>query len=130
MKLPAGTYFIGDPCYCFDDHDKWMKLLDHCDFFSGCEVFMFEGKAMFGAGTMYGDGCYLDQDFNEYSVDAGLIGATPVEFLGSKYSRAEMERLGQFVTFAEDVDAYEDDGDIVIGHIRIVTGDEDLGDTY
>jgi len=31
------------------------------------------------ASTAYGDGSYSDEQGNEYSVDAGLIGITPLE---------------------------------------------------
>ena len=29
--LPAGTYFVGDTCYCFDDHDRWMEASGYFD---------------------------------------------------------------------------------------------------
>lgn len=121
MLLRAGTYFIGDPCYCIEDHNKWMALLEACDYYQGGNVFVYNGMTLFGSGTMYGDGEYSDQEGNSYSVDAGLIGATPVQMVDEKYDTKMMNRLGRFVTFEEPVSCYEVDGVIHIGNIVIDT---------
>ena len=30
-KIPAGAYYIGDPCYAFNDHQQWLRLLKSID---------------------------------------------------------------------------------------------------
>ena len=33
-KIPAGAYYIGDPCYAFTkDHQQWLRLLNEADYF-------------------------------------------------------------------------------------------------
>lgn len=92
MKFPAGKYYIGDPCYVFED-DVWQK---------GCKQMFKDGRSVtdqeggvfievigdngkiycwWQADTDYGDGTYKDQYGYEYGVDAGCIGIVPFEML-------------------------------------------------
>lgn len=77
--LPPGEYWVGDPCYAFEDSKVWMALLESADYTSDRRILeaSAEGEAFIASGTAYGDGCYLDRGGNEYWVDAGLIGVTP-----------------------------------------------------
>lgn len=117
--LPAGIYFVGDPCYCFNDHDRWMYLLESTDYFEGKQVIKFEGHYVAAFGTMYGDG-----EYNGFPVDAGLFGCVH-ESLIDKEAKDNIEGLGKIVTFEEDfVVQCFGDGTIKIGNIEVQTGDE------
>ena len=125
--LPAGTYFVGDPCYCFDDHPRWQRLLDATDYFNGDkQAIKFESEHYVAAfGTMYGDG-----DYNGFSVDAGLIGCVH-ESLIEESCKPQLGELGKMVTFQEGFVAQcFDDGTIEIGHISVFTGDEPYDDPW
>ncbi len=118
-KLPAGTYFIGDPCYCFDD--SWRELLDHTDFFES-GISEFKGGFVAAEGTAWGDGTYRGSDGRDYDVDAGMIGAVSVNLYEAQES---MNYRGVFkVEFEEDFEVYSEDGVIHIGHIAIDTDPE------
>lgn len=119
--IPAGTYFVGDPCYCFDAHERWMRLLEATDYFIGDkQAIKFESDHYVAAfGTMYGDG-----EYNGFAVDAGLIGCVH-EALIDEECKIGLDKLGKMVTFTEDfVVQCFGDGTIQIGHISIFTGDE------
>lgn len=80
ITLPAGRYFIGDPCYVIADSD-WIEF---CDLSfdkngpgQGDGVLNFRGHAMLAGGTAHGDGVYIDQLGNRYGVDAGMLGIVP-----------------------------------------------------
>ena len=130
ITLPAGTYFVGDPCYAFAHAtNSWDKVITA----SGCfdkNVIEFEGKPVAGFGTMYGDGTY-----NGFSVDAGLIGCVHADLIEEGSTFRESPECGQLVEFKEPftVQAYSN-GDIRIGNITVETGhdyeeeDEDYGD--
>ena len=119
--LPAGTYFVGDPCYCFDDHDRWMKLLESSNYFEGDrQAIQFESEHYVAAfGTMYGDG-----EYNGFPVDAGLLGCVH-ESLIEESCKPHLAKLGKMITFQEDfvVQCFED-GTIQIGGTSIFTGDD------
>lgn len=146
LNFPAGTYYIGDPCYAFQGSD-WDKILAESDFFSN------EGKTqnMWAGSTAYGDGTYNDQFGNEYPVDAGLIGIMPIEMCNfgdirwendqwideRRICRANGEKFefkpGNVVTFDQDFSVSYDyeNGDFEFGHISIKTSyeyNEEWGD--
>ena len=124
-KLPAGTYFIGDPCYAVEN-EKWSDYLDGL-WKEYDEVFEFEGITVCAFNTKHGDGCYSDNNDRSFSVDAGLIGATPIS-LCAKYDKEELNRLGHIVDFDEDFIVYSDmtdEGKIVFGDIIIKTDEDD-----
>lgn len=70
-QMPAGRYYIGDPCYVFKD--GWSKILGKTNYLNGPYPDDIKDK-IWAHGTMYGDGGYFDQYGFEYGVDAGLIG--------------------------------------------------------
>lgn len=94
VALPAGTYFVGDPCYLFSG-DRWDRFLASVDS-------VVTGDCAGPAGidedgnpipfnprddtpqamvftTAYGDGVYAGSNGRAYSVDSGLLAAVPVE---------------------------------------------------
>lgn len=126
--MPAGTYFIGDPCYAIDN-EVWDEYLNAIDYGSNDVVdFKYKRKklSVWANRTAYGYGVYQDQFGNSYGVDAGLIGATPIEF-AKRYSKKEYQELGQIITFEKPFVVHkEGKGLICIGHIEIDTEQEEI----
>ena len=122
MKMKAGTYYVGDPCYVYgEDHKEWMNFLEDGVWKVDDEPFDYNGFTCFSGSTMWGDGCYYGSDGFTYPVDAGMIGAIPVEMA----DQPRRPDLSTIVTFKEDFDCYVENGVIVIGHIRIDTDPRD-----
>ena len=71
--VPAGKYYVGDPCYAFNE--GWIPLLESCDYFDRPAA----ANGVVAFSTAYGDGVYHDGDGRRYMVDAGLIGIVPVD---------------------------------------------------
>lgn len=95
--LPAGEYYIGDPCYAI------------------CSVGL-----MWVHGTLYGDGVYVDEKGYVYCVDSGQLGA--ILFKNTGKPRKELSDLGRIVKFdAPFVCSYKK-GVFSFGHITIDTG--------
>ena len=115
VQMPAGTYWIGDPCYAVPN-DRWMEWLQAADY-ENQDVLIadLDGRPVLGIGTAYGDGTYPGDDGNSYPVDAGLIGAVPIELVDG-----EPDGMAK-VTFAAAFDCESTDGLISIGHIDIDT---------
>jgi len=97
IKLPAGKYFISDPCYVVPD-EYWMDVLEESDYFPRSEGgeanFNYKSKnhKVWAGGTAWGDGCYRSNEYREYGVDSGCIGITEwsqelEDLLASKYGR-------------------------------------------
>lgn len=85
--LPAGSYYLGDPCYCVRDA-LWVKFaevtIDYEKEHSkenplGLHAFEFEGVQCLSFATGVGDGSWYDEDGNRYGVDSGGLGLTPGE---------------------------------------------------
>jgi len=131
VTVPAGTYFVGDPCYAVPPED-WMPLLEQTNFFDayhegkGSPVGEIRGLFVLGFGTKYGDGSYEDQLGHVYGVDAGMIGLTDVRLIDPENNSTAYG--GRIVTFERDFEASEDldSGVLTFGHITIDTDpDED-----
>lgn len=80
ISLPAGEYFISDPCLIFQGKNgDWMKFVeesqDKDDFLFKVDHENNDGHSFYVASftTAYGDGIYTDSNGNDYGVDAGLI---------------------------------------------------------
>lgn len=72
ITLPAGRYYIGDPCYVFAE-DAWDRLIEND--LEGAVT--FEGHALWAHYTAWGDGEYHDQRGHAYGVDSGTLAAVP-----------------------------------------------------
>ena len=132
--LPAGTYWIGDPCY-FVPNELWMEYLEANNGvdqermafdIDGLTVQLSDGRHVASHCTAWGDGLYKGSDGFEYGVDAGLLGA--VQVLDSDIDQGR-EYLGTKVTFEQPFTVSREGGTVIIGSIRIET-DEDEGDDY
>lgn len=119
VMLPAGDYFVGDPCYGVPN-DRWMEWLEAANYEDNPRLLVaaLNERTVVGVGTAYGDGEYFDQQGRRYPVDAGLIGVVPVELVGNgSVTPSGMHR----VTFTERFECRYDDGTIILGSIQIDT---------
>jgi hypothetical protein len=120
VKVPAGKYWLGDPCYSVPS-ELWGPLLDSCETFNlpiGAVTKDGQKYQVLAFGTAYGDGCYRDQFDNSFPVDAGLIGLTPVGL-------ADDHPFGStLVEFAEDTECLCYEGILQFGPHTINTKDD------
>lgn len=118
IKLAAGKWYIGDLCYVLGNRwDEFCNLtIDGNNVKEGAFT-MADGTQFITFGTAYGDGTYLDQEGNEYPVDAGLIGCV----LADKVDSDARLDLGKVHVFENDVWAHSDGKVLTFGHIEIDT---------
>jgi hypothetical protein len=119
VRLPAGVYYIGDPCYVFNDKD-WDEIWSNRNL-DEPQVELF-GKKVFVAPTRWGDGVYTDNLGNVYTVDAGLLGILPVCLVDRAELRTSTTYGWHFVKFDKPFTAeLKDKGIFKFGHIVIDT---------
>lgn len=126
VKLPAGKYYVGDPCYVIND-ENWRKICLNMDWdkHSNCgekNIIRIGDDSYYEATTKYGDGGYKDNSGRMYSVDAGVIGVVPMSlvekqgYLDTRYSHYHI------ADFDEEFDVYVDENKVFhIGDIIIKT---------
>ena len=143
-KLKAGKYFIGDPCYVLGHiwNEVCGIIIDKQVCLEGAFNLNDENHTRIAVfNTQYGDGSFPDDKGNFYAVDAGCIGAVPIEAIdpeviaeyGEPQLGAYKDGLGQIVDFEASFEAktevnrraYDGDGTLVFGHIRIDTNPRD-----
>ncbi len=112
MKFEAGTYYVGDPCYVYED--GWDAILNKTDFFNKFPKDL-DGK-LWAAETKLGDGGYEGSDGFTYLVDSGLIGIVHRDLM-----EKEENSGGHMVTFDKPFTCFAEDGAICIGYISIDT---------
>lgn len=134
VRVPAGRYFLGDPCYAVPDNaGQWDTLLDSCGHFGlddgpqSSPVGTVLGHQVLGFPTAHGDGAYFDQDGNEYPVDAGLIGLTPEVLYRQVEDQDWLRKAGMIVDLAEETLCTTDGSLLVFGTHQINTDPD--GDT-
>ena len=120
VRVPAGEYYLGDPCYFFA-HEDWSKVLDTCDCFERPIGKAPGGQDVLGFGTAYGDGTFVGEDGFEYGVDAGMIGLVSVD--GITRDREEVERLCNKARFNAPTLCTNAGGLMKFGHHVIDTTD-------
>jgi hypothetical protein len=115
--MPGGTYWVGDPCYGVPD-EYWMQWLEAADYTHN-RILQAEvlGRQVLGIGTAHGDGCYFDQNGDDYPVDAGLIGLVPASLCQTPPFGMKLHVFSGPITCGYE----EDGGVIVLGDLRIVT---------
>lgn len=118
MTLPAGKYYIGDPCYVIDN-EKWDDFLGPFWNHGGRGgKFDFEGDDCVAFYTQYGDGQYeLEGEGALLPVDAGMIGCIPKVMCHSDGDGAD-------VTFDEPFECWEENGNLHFGDLVVKTGDD------
>lgn len=121
-SLPAGTYFVGDPCYAVPDA-LWSEFLERGSFV-GNEMLRIDNMYAAAVDTMHGDGEYRDAK-GEYTfpVDAGLLGVVNVDAIQKEMlDDIVAHKMGAIVTFDTpfkvSVDGY---GLVRVGEILIDT---------
>jgi hypothetical protein len=57
VAMPAGRYWVGDPCYAVPS-ERWMEWLEAADYMNAGRYLLAEldGRSVLGIGTAYGDG--------------------------------------------------------------------------
>lgn len=121
VLLPAGEYFLGDPCYTIstDIWSDWLNDARNLD--PNTLVARVDGGSQAMAfSTRYGDGVYAlvkdNQIVAELPVDSGLIGLVPVSVADTSG-----EALVHRVTFALPVMCSEVYGVMTFNHYTIDT---------
>lgn len=122
--MQAGTYYIGDLCYCL--HEEWSEV---CDLLfddqdgGGVNEGTFnlkDGRAFALFSTAYGDGTYPDNKGNMYGVDAGSIGCIKVEDIDLSVMDNSLNG-GHVFSFDNDFEVYSDGRVLTFGNIHIDT---------
>jgi hypothetical protein len=129
VRVPAGRYYLGDPCHVIDSQDDWMELLETCNFFQGSPIGTLKGHQVLAFGTAYGDGSYDDKYTGKIvGVDAGIIGLVPEALM----DLPAVDGIGFMVEFKYDTEATDDGrGDLTFGEHRFDTaGIDDDEDSY
>jgi hypothetical protein len=136
FKLPAGKYYIGDPCYVISDHDTWIEFIESCGYFEETAEASIGDDKFWAHSTVYGDGSYWCNVGKELPVDSGLIGIVPYAVV-EKYchrSVATILNLGAFIEFPEEFDvsfnikANKGEATHVFGDVMVYTGEESCED--
>ncbi|HNG12936.1 MAG TPA: hypothetical protein PL173_07625 [Saprospiraceae bacterium] len=135
FSVPAGKYFIGDPCYILKGDGEWNEIGNKTDWFEKMpDPIEFGGRAIvWAAGTAYGDGSYKakgrfgdERHEFECGVDAGLIGIVSVK---DTDDLDDLNRLGRVVESNKSAFVtYDSDGKFRFGHISIDTAEDDSDD--
>jgi hypothetical protein len=124
--LPAGEYFVGDTSYILgDDYDHVIQQFLAGDMECGTYT-TSSGRKVFISRTYYGDGWYYDQDGDGYPVDAGNIGAVPVDAI--EVDDPDEFNLVSRCQWDSSFECSYKDGLIDIGGIEIETNDLDDDD--
>jgi hypothetical protein len=124
--IPAGKYYLCDPCYILEDADDWLAFLDACategsSSLSGHYEEIPGGTKILAFSTAHGDGGYQDQHGNSYGVDSGLLGLIPCSY---SPDRTDIEKLGKQVEFLEETLCFTKDGILTFGNYIIDTEEQ------
>ena len=139
VQIPAGEYWLSDPCYTIKDED-WIPWLEACNYTEEDNlVGVIPGTDFSAVGfrTAWGDGVYPLQKEEGYhwddvfalGVDAGLIGFVPCEYGGdaSMYVTKFTFDTITSVTWREGNISWRDRSG---QKYRVVTDGSDEDDTY
>lgn len=126
--LPAGTYYIGDPCYVLSK-EQWSEVCEAIaqvgeeQFANQALELMIDNKFPIGiAPTLYGDGeFHISGDKSLLiPVDSGTIGCVPIEHV---QDLEEAKELGWVTEFNEPFEIRYDEGVIRFGKEWVNTTD-------
>lgn len=103
-KMPAGKYYLGDPCYVIHD-ELWPEFCNQIDDsrIRNGDIITFQNHPVFVTSTNYGDGVYQDQLLNFYGVDAGIIALVPLEICKKRTLENNFEGLGHAFEAANEI---------------------------
>ena len=123
--LPAGKYYIGDPCYVIEDWDEFLAAFWAMKEEEG--IFDYDVGTCCVLRTLWGDGSFPCSDGSMLGVDAGLIGAVPLILV----TRGDPDQDGTVVEFDKPFACSSDsDGRLHFGNVSVMTGDEDDNGDY
>ena len=119
MRMKAGTYYIGDPCYVIKD-EMWHGWLDGAGLGNNNTVCTIPHEEYWAHSTAHGDGCY-----DGFGVDSGLICVVNAksDFVDPKNLMEIVHDMGigEMHRFKEDFECSYHDGQFQIGDIYIET---------
>jgi hypothetical protein len=122
--MKAGKYYVGDLCYVLHDRwDEFCSLTINGHRVLDGEFNLADGTRFATYTTMYGDGCYSDEQGNEYGVDAGLIGCVALEDINFN-DESNFTSGGRIVEFVKDFTTFSSGGVISFGGVSIDTDPE------
>jgi len=128
--LTPGKYWIGDLCYVLPK--EWSEVCDGLfDPKNPCingTYQLKDSREIAILETAYGDGVYYDNENNQYSVDAGIIGCILLDTI--KNASLSDLILGSVVHITEPFIPTSVDGKLIFDRIIIDTGDEEESDYY
>ncbi len=95
--MPAGTYFIGDPMFLFDN--DYAPLMHAREARYNPIVARFEvlGREL-AMINFYGDGVFQDTEGIEYACDSGLIAAVKLPVVGGEIDGDGLKNLDESVS--------------------------------
>lgn len=99
ITLPAGEYYIGDPCYIVSD-DVWDQWCTTHEMAYGCVI--TDGAKWVINSTHCGDGAFTGSDGRTYCVDAGTLGMVPASLFDPTKMKSAA-KLGAFHTLDTEV---------------------------
>ena len=127
VVVPAGRYFLGDPCYAVPDA-FWEHFGASNDWWQKGPIAEYNGMKVLGFGTAFGDGEYLGTNGHHYPVDSGMIGLVPEKLalmaLG-KLGKESVDHLGSWIEFQMNTLCSVDDGVMTFGSVTINTKEQD-----
>lgn len=131
-NLPAGRYFVGDPCYVFPDHE-WFRFCN--SLFSEAvggdgNINSFGDTPMFASCTAFGDGTYRDINSNaSFGVDSGLLGAVPESLWNTELTDDQVTKLGTIIIAEHAFNAHvTSDYEFHVGMLIIPTKEGNIDD--
>lgn len=120
-RMPAGRYYLGDPCYVIEG-ERWDEFLgEFWEVKPRGGIFTFDHFECCAFYTKYGDGTYSTTEGSLLGVDAGMIGLVPLTIITSGHP----EQDGTIVSFSAAFECYEQDGLLIFGDIEVDTAGDD-----
>jgi hypothetical protein len=119
-RLPAGEYFVGDPCYLLSDgmYESWVAAAQADLSDEDLYVADVAGHRVAACGIVW-DCDFTDAEGREYGEDSGLIGAVPVVI--AVQDDPDIVGMVHRITFPADFDVYVSERAVNIGHITLNT---------
>jgi len=94
FTMPAGDYFIGDPCSVLN-RKNWKRFTE----VTPGVVHSCNGHNCLSFYTKYGDGIYHDNEGYTYGVDSGTIGIIHVDAMDASIGDVKKGGTGRIVRF-------------------------------
>lgn len=141
--VPAGKYWLDDPCFVVTIGDDWSAYCSACDHedmataeykellkidlkealsyrLNGHYISLPNDTKVLSFSTTCGGGWYSDQSGVKYHTGSGLLGLVPYEY-DPDY---EIGNSGQLVEFSEETLCFTKDGILTFGSYIIDTASE------